>query len=91
MTDFNSYIAPDNSNSVKEASKSPHKMEYETMESYIEEPLPDNIEKYIVKTDFENIPFQSETKEFTVQSIADQKHALMKHALQWGLKLKAMD
>lgn len=66
MTDFNSQVEQDVSNSMRETSKSPHKMDNETMGSYIEEPLPENVEKYIVKTDFEDIPFQNETKEFTV-------------------------
>jgi len=38
-----------------------------------------------------NIPYEKETKEFTLKSIAGQKHQLMTEALKYGLHLKAMD
>ena len=48
-------------------------------------------EKYALQTDMDRIPFEKETEAYTTNSIALQKRSLMKEALLYGLRLKAMD
>ena len=46
---------------------------------------------YTVKTNIDQIPYENEIKEYTENQIAIQKRKLVKEALSFGLKLKAID
>lgn len=46
---------------------------------------------YTVKTNNDQIPYENEIKEYTENQIAIQKRKLVKEALSFGLKLKAID
>ena len=46
---------------------------------------------YTVKTNTDQIPYENEIKEYTENQIAIQKRKLVKEALSFGLKLKAID
>lgn len=57
----------------------------------IEDKISKEYKNYILKTKTDQIPYENETQEYTENQIAIQKRKLVKEALSFGLKLKAID